>query len=250
MVVLCNKVLLNTGQKILKISRELKKYSITEQKCALLLLKANGAMNLKTNKKFIYLLSPSNIKNNKFFVDLVEVLSTNKISFLQLRLKGESYKKSLSIAKKAKRICKKFNVKFIINDNPYFAKQIGADGCHLGQKDMSLQKARKILKKKIIGVSCHNSIKLVKKATKDGADYVALGSFFKSKTKQNAIRSKIQIINKAKKVSKLPIVCIGGITDKNYKKLILHKPNFLAISNYIWSNSKLKPKEAAKKIDL
>ena len=113
---------------------------------------------------------------------------------------------------------------------------------------MSLQKARKILKKKIIGVSCHNSIKLVKKATKDGADYVALGSFFKSKTKQNAIRSKIQIINKAKKVSKLPIVCIGGITDKNYKKLILHKPNFLAISNYIWSNSKLKPKEAVKKL--
>ena len=115
---------------------------------------------------------------------------------------------------------------------------------------MNLQKARKILKKKIIGVSCHNSIKLVKKATKDGADYVALGSFFKSKTKLNAIRSKIQIINKAKKVSKLPIVCIGGITDKNYKKLILHKPNFLAISSYIWSNSKLKPKEAAKKIDI
>ena len=62
-------------------------------------------MNLKTNKKFIYLLSPSSIKNNKFFADLVEVLSTNKISFFQLRLKGESYKKSLSIAKKAKRIC-------------------------------------------------------------------------------------------------------------------------------------------------
>ena len=106
------------------------------------------------------------------------------------------------------------------------------------------------VKKKIIGVSCHNSITLVKKATKDGADYVALGSFFKSKTKQNAIRSKIQIINKSKKVSKLPIVCIGGITDKNYKKLILHKPNFLAISSYIWSNSKLKPQEAAKKIDI
>ena len=79
---------------------------------------------------------------------------------------------------------------------------------------------------------------------------MALGSFFKSKTKQNTIRSKIQIINKSKKVSKLHIVCIGGITDKNYKKLIFHKPNFLAISSYIWSNSKLKPKEAVKKIDL
>ena len=205
-------------------------------------------MNLKTNKKFIYLLSPSSIKNNKFFVDLVEVLSTNKISFFQLRLKNENYKKSLSIAKKIKKICKKFNVKFIINDNPSFAKKIGADGCHLGQNDMSLQNARKILKKKIIGVTCHNSIKLVKKATKDGADYVALGSFFKSKTKKNAIKSSIQIIDKAKKVSKLPLVCIGGVTDKNYKKLLLHKPNFLAISGYIWKNSELKPKEAAKKL--
>ena len=205
-------------------------------------------MNLKTNKKFIYLLSPSNIKNNKFFLDLVEVLSTNKISFFQLRLKDESYKKSLSIAKKAKKICKKFNVKFIINDNPSFAKKIGADGCHLGQKDICLRQARKILKRGIIGVTCHNSIKLVKKATKDGADYIALGSFFKSKTKKNATKSSIQIINKAKKVSKLPIVCIGGITDKNYKKLILHKPNFLAISGYIWNNSKLKPREAVKKL--
>ena len=107
-------------------------------------------MNLKKNKKFIYLLSPSDIKNNKFFVDLVEVLSTNKISFFQLRLKNENYKKSLSIAKKIKKICKKFNVKFIINDNPSFAKKIGADGCHLGQKDMCLQQARKILKRKLL----------------------------------------------------------------------------------------------------
>ncbi len=205
-------------------------------------------MNLKTNKKFIYLLSPRKIKNNKFFLDLFEVLSTNKISFFQLRLKGESYKRSFSIAKKAKRICKKFNVKFIINDNPNFAKKIGADGCHLGQKDMDIKVARKILKKKIIGVTCHNSIKLVKKATKNGADYVALGSFFKSKTKKNTIKSSIQIIDKAKKVSKLPLVCIGGINSKNYQKLLLHKPNFLAISGYIWKNSKLKPKEAAKKL--
>ena len=113
---------------------------------------------------------------------------------------------------------------------------------------MSLQNARKILKKKIIGITCHNSIKLVKKATKDGADYVALGSFFKSKTKKNATKSTIQIIKRVKKVSKLPLVCIGGVTDKNYKKLLLHKPNFLAISGYIWNNSELKPKEAAKKL--
>ena len=108
---------------------------------------------------------------------------------------------------------------------------------------------KKILKNKVIGITCHNSINLVKKATKGGADYIALGSFFDSKTK-NATKAKIQIISKAKMVSKLPIVCIGGINDKNYKKLLLHKPNFLAISSYIWNNQKLSPLEATKKIKL
>ena len=106
------------------------------------------------------------------------------------------------------------------------------------------------MKNKTIGVTCHNSIDLVKKATKSGADYIALGSFFRSKTKKSTIRADTQIINKAKRVSKLPLVCIGGINDKNYKKLLLHKPNFLAISGYIWSNAKLSPLEAIKKINL
>ena len=70
----------------------------------------------------------------------------------------------------------------------------------LGTKGYEFTKCKKILEKRIIGVTCHNSLKLVKKATKDGADYVALGSFFKSKTKKNAIKSSIQIIDRAKKV--------------------------------------------------
>ncbi len=213
-----------------------------------MLLEANGAVKLKKNRKFIYLLSPSKLNNN-FFIDLTKILSTNKITFFQLRLKNQSMRKSLKIAKKVKKICKKFNVKFIINDDPKLVRKINADGCHLGQKDMNLSNARKILKKKIIGVTCHNSIKLVKKATKEGADYVALGSFFKSKTKKNAIRADIKIINKAKRISKLPLVCIGGINYENYKRLLLRKPNFLAISGYIWNNSKLSPLEAIKSLN-
>ncbi len=205
---------------------------------------------MKKNRKFIYLLSPNKLKNELFFTDLKRVFSTNKISFFQLRIKNENSTKIFKIAKKVKKICKQFNVKLIINDSPDIAKKIEADGCHLGQRDMNLKYARKILKNKVIGITCHNSINLVKKATKGGADYIALGSFFDSKTKKNATKAKIQIISKAKMVSKLPIVCIGGINDKNYKKLLLHKPNFLAISSYIWNNQKLSPLEATKKIKL
>ena len=90
------------------------------------------------------------------------ILKTKKSGFFQLRLKKESFKKKLIIGKKIKKICKKFNVKFLINDDVYLAKKLNADGCHLGQKDMNIIEARKLIGNKIIGITCHNSIKLAK----------------------------------------------------------------------------------------
>ena len=121
---------------------------------------------IKNNKKFIYLISPNKIKNDNFFSDLSLVLGTKKVSFFQLRLKKETNNSKLKIGKKIKKICKKFKVKFLVNDDPKLAKKLNADGCHLGQKDMDIFKARKILKNKIIGITCHNSINLAKIAIK------------------------------------------------------------------------------------
>ena len=148
------------------------------------------------------------------------------------------------IGKKIRRICKKSNVKFIVNDNPILAKKLNADGCHLGQKDMDIKDAKKIIKGKIIGVTCHNSIKLAKEAIKNKANYIAFGAFFSTKTKKTKYRSNINTLHKAKKLTNVPIVAIGGITNKNYKKLLLNNANFLAISGYIWNNKKYKPAEA------
>ena len=152
------------------------------------------------------------------------------------------------IGKKVKKICKKFNVKFIINDNPFLAKILNADGCHLGQNDMDISKARIILKNKIIGVTCHNSIKLAKDAINNNADYLAFGAFFITKTKKTRFRAKINIFHSINKITRIPLVAIGGINSKNYKKLLLNKANFLAISGYIWNNKKYKPSEAIKRI--
>ena len=200
-----------------------------------------------SKKKFIYLVSPNQIRSN-FYKDLKEVLSLNKTEFFQLRLKNISSKKKIIIGKKIKKICKSFKVKFLVNDDPVVAKKINADGCHLGQKDMNILKARKIIGKKIIGITCHNSIKLAKVAIKNQADYIAFGAFNSSKTKKVKYKANIKLINKAKKLIKLPIVAIGGINDKNYNKLLLNKVNFLAISGYIWNNKKLKPVNAVKKL--
>ena len=202
----------------------------------------------KTNKKFVYLISPNKIENDNFYINLNLVLNTQKVSFFQLRLKNETSRKKLLAGKKIKKICKKHKVKFLINDDPKLAKKLNADGCHLGQKDMNILSARKIIGNKIIGVTCHNSINLAKKAINNGANYLAFGGFYSSKTKFVKYKADLKILRNVKKITSTPIVAIGGIKLSNYKKLLLNKANFLAISGYIWNNKKYKPLEAIKKL--
>ncbi len=149
---------------------------------------------------------------------------------------------------KIKSICEKNKVKFIINDDPFLALKLNADGCHLGQNDMDIKEAKKILKKKIVGITCHNSIYLAKKAIKNKASYIAFGAFYPSKTKKTKYIANTQILNKVKKFTKTPIVAIGGINSENYKNLLLNNANFLAISSYVWNNKKYKPLKAIERL--
>ena len=203
---------------------------------------------MKINKKkFIYLISPNKI-HKSFYNQLDKVLKLNRVSFFQLRLKKYSFNQKLIIGKKIKRICKRNKVKFLINDNVMLTKKLDADGCHLGQKDMPIEEAKKILGKKIIGITCHNSLNLAKKAISNNADYLAFGAFFPTKTKRVSYKANTIILKKVKKITNTPIVAIGGINLNNYKKLLLNKANFLAISGYIWKNKKYNPQEALEKL--
>jgi|TARA_X000001036_G_C20496006_1_gene731838 thiamine-phosphate pyrophosphorylase len=197
-------------------------------------------------KKSIYLISPNKIDKN-FYHDLDKVLSVKNVKFFQLRLKKVEQKSLFKIAGNIKKITKKHKVKLIINDDYILASKINADGCHMGQLDGSILKARKKLKKKILGITCHNSKELAKIAVKNKADYVAFGSFFKSKLKQNAKKANLHILRWAKKNVKKPIVAIGGINNKNYKKLMKAGAKYIAISSFIWDNPKLKPQLAIRK---
>ena len=196
-------------------------------------------------KKIVYLISPNKI-NNAFIKNLDSVLSYGNVKYFQLRLKQTSLNKIFQIALRLRKITKKNKVKLIINDNYKIAKKVKADGCHLGQSDSSIVIARKTLKNKIIGVTCHNSIFLAERAFKEGADYVALGAFFKSKLKPHAKRAYLKTLRILKKKVTKKIVAIGGINNKNYKKLIKLGVNYIAISSYIWDNPNLKPSQAIK----
>ena len=197
-------------------------------------------------KKLVYLISPNKI-HDSFYDDLRKVLAVKNTKFFQLRLKKVKKSKIIKIAKKIRKITKKYKVKLIINDNPNISNITNADGCHLGQNDGSIINAKKYLKKKIIGVTCHNSKSLAKIAIQNQADYLAFGSFSNSKLKPKAKKANLNILKWAKRNIKKPIVAIGGINNSNYKKLIKSGAKYIAISSYIWDNPKLKPEIAIRK---
>ena len=198
-------------------------------------------------KRYIYLISPPKIQV-KFYKKLDLVLKTKKVKYFQLRLKKISTPNLIKVSKKIKKIVRKYNVKLLINDKPFITKIVGADGCHIGQKDMDFISSRKILgKNKIIGVTCHNSKKFSLKAKRHGANYVAFGSFFKSSTKKTAFKANLEILRWAKKKINMPTVAIGGINSSNYKKILSNGASFIACSNYIWNNKKLDPATAINK---
>ena len=197
-------------------------------------------------KKLVYLISPNKI-HDSFYDDLRKVLAVKNAKFFQLRLKKVKKSKVIKIAKEIRKITKKYKVKLIINDHPNISKITNADGCHLGQNDGSVINAKKYLKNKIVGVTCHNSKFLAKIAINNKADYLAFGSFKKSKLKPYAKKANLSILKWAKKNIKKPIVAIGGINNSNYKKLIKSGAKYIAISSYIWDNPKLKPEIAIRK---
>ena len=201
---------------------------------------------LTSFKRFVYLISPNKI-NQHFYYTLDLVLSFKNVKYFQLRLKNISQKKIINISKKIKKITNKHKVKFIINDYYSLVNQIKADGCHIGQLDGPIKIVRKKMNRKILGVTCHNSQVLAMNATRIKADYIAFGSFFKSRLKPRATKANMEILKWANQNTKKPIVAIGGINNTNYKKLISAGAKYIALSSFIWDNPKLKPEQAIKK---
>ena len=144
------------------------------------------------------MISPNEIKK-QFYSDLNKVLSYGNVKFFQLRLKNIKKDNLINIAKKIRKITFKHKVKLIINDNFNLVSKIKADGCHMGQLDGSFKVARKKLKGKILGITCHNSKILANNAIENKADYIAFGSFFKSSLKPSAKKANLNILKWAKK---------------------------------------------------
>ena len=185
----------------------------------------------------LYIISPANININEFPSSLEEVLKTGLVACFQLRLKNINEQELINISKVLKPICNKFDVPFILNDRLDLANKIGADGVHLGEDDSSILDARKLLgPKAIIGASCYNSKHLAMKAAEQGANYVAFGAFFETKTKKAKTKAVMSLIEDWILISDIPCVAIGGIDSKNCHELIKAGVDFIAVVGAIWNN--------------
>ena len=160
--------------------------------------------------------------NNNLDIALIEsVFKKHKINILQYRHKTLDETQKLDEAKELLRLCKQYNTLFIINDDINLCENVRADGVHLGQNDVDAHSARNQLGKDfIIGISCSNNLELAIEAEKNGANYIALGAVFKSKTKPNAPYCSLSMIQNIKSNINIPIVGIGGITFENQQSVI------------------------------
>ena len=202
----------------------------------------------KFYKPKIYLISPSNFGLKNFSKDFLEIASSGFINLFQLRAKKSDDDVLINLINFLYPICKKFNIKFILNDRPDLAKTFNLDGVHVGKKDTSVYLCRSLLgKNKIVGKSCYSSNSLAYSAQKYGADYVAFGSFFRTKTKDDISKVFFSNIISWNKIKKIPSVGIGGINYRNLFNIKRLQLDYLAISSSIWKN-KTTPLVSLKKI--
>ena len=170
-------------------------------------------MDLKDGK--IYLVTDEKACNGKDFYKCIEESIKGGVKIVQLREKNSSTKDFYEKALKVKKICKNYGALFIINDRLDIAQTVEADGVHLGQTDMPIEKARKILKNKfLIGATARNA-KEAKKAELLGADYIGSGAIFGTNTKDNAKKLEMEDLKKIVNSVKIPVFAIGGINISN-----------------------------------
>ena len=170
-------------------------------------------MELKACK--IYLVTDEKACLEKDFYACIEEAIKGGVKIVQLREKNISTKDFYEKALKVKEICKNYGALFIINDRLDIAQAVGADGVHLGQSDMPIEKAREILKDKfLIGATARN-VEEAKRAELSGTDYIGSGAIFGTNTKDNAKKLEMEELKKIVASVKIPVFAIGGINIDN-----------------------------------
>lgn len=176
---------------------------------------------MKCDKKslLLYAVTDRTWLGGETLYEQVEKAIKGGVTFVQLREKNLDDESFLSEATKIQKLCEKYNIPFIINDNVEIARRINADGVHVGQSDMEAGNVRRILgKDKILGVSVQ-TVKQALLARKEGADYLGVGAVFPTGSKSDADHVSLETLKEICNAVSIPVVAIGGIGADNVSKL-------------------------------
>ena len=176
-------------------------------------------MKLDKSAMLLYAVTDSTWLNGRKLVDDVEDVLKAGATFIQLREKNATYEETVALAREIKKLTDKYHVPFVIDDNVEAAKEVDADGVHIGQSDTEAKRARDILgENKIIGVSAGN-LKEAVEAEKNGADYIGIGAMFDTSTKKDHTDMTFEEAKKITDTVKIPVVAMGGINKNNILEL-------------------------------
>lgn len=203
----------------------------------------------------LYLITPSVFELPAFAVELADAMSGGDVACVQLRMKPEvilnkvkdlkqqeifRYTQNDRIKAAAETlmpIVHKHGAQFIINDYPEIAVEVGADGVHVGDEDMSAAQARAVIGEgKVVGVSCYASKDRAYEAGEQGADYVAFGQFYATKTKPAKGHPELDLLEFWRDYATIPSVAIGGIKPDNCAPLVQAGADFIAVVTGVWEH--------------
>jgi thiamine-phosphate pyrophosphorylase len=167
------------------------------------------------------------------YEDMTRKVLRKGVRWIQFREKETSRREIYQNAIRLRRLTKAYGAIFIINDFPDIAMFTGADGVHLGQDDLPLKEARKIMgRDRVIGISTH-SLEQAAKAERDGADYIGFGPLFATLTKDAGRPKGIAMLREIRKRVHIPVVAIGGISLENISSVLQTGVNAVAVASAI-----------------
>jgi len=178
-------------------------------------------MNLKT-KKFngLYVIIDPSFINSKDPVNIAQQVLDGGANIIQLRNKADNIRETVNWAIKISELCNSYNAFFIVNDRVDIAIISNSDGVHLGQSDISPDHVKKITDKDLIIGSSNATKKEIEESNNNSCDYIAVGSIYSTDTKTNTRPASLNLLVEAKKISRKPIVAIGGIKDNNIEEVL------------------------------
>lgn len=180
-------------------------------------------------EKGLYVISDCDLNDHNELLKKTETILRCGIAVFQYRNKAKNLD-YLSLAEATQDLCKTYNTLFFVNDDIHLAKQLDADGVHIGKDDGSIRETREFLGPDyLIGASCYNQIELAQQAYTAGANYIAYGAFFPSSTKPNAKTANPSLLVESKAKIPLPTVAIGGISPQNADIVIESGADFIAV---------------------